>query len=202
MICIWCASLCSKVQLQKTIKRIIHSTCLAYLACNEHERFQAFVWTAFVAFWSEPRCVWQKKRPDNRKKSGKYSWSSWDKNVQWIKESDEQKKKIEWMTEWLKWFMPEPHPTSSLKLTIWIINCYFPDDEKYFVLVWQQNTRISCPHLLAHCLWLGRNTTVAVTYTLTHTPSCYVPDYQKSSSLSWQRDCNFCSTSPVTLQIV
>ena len=94
------------------------------------------------------------------------------------------------------------HPTSSLKLTIWIINCYFPDDEKYFVLVWQQNTRISCPHVLAHCLWWGRNTTVAVTHTFTHTPSCYVPDYQKSSSLSWQRDCNFCSTSPVTLQIV
>ena len=132
MICIWCASLCSKVQLRKTIKRIIHSTCLAYLACNEHERFQAFVYTAFVAFWLEPRCVWQNKRPDNRKRSGKYLWSSWDKNVQWIQESDEQKKKIEWMTEWLKWFMPESHPTRSLKLTIWTINCYFPDDEKYF----------------------------------------------------------------------
>ena len=37
------ASLCSKVKLRKTNKRIIHATCLAYLACKEHERFQAFV---------------------------------------------------------------------------------------------------------------------------------------------------------------
>ena len=139
---------------------------------------------------------------DNRKKSGKYLWSSWDKNVQWIQESVEQKKKSNGWLNGLNGSCGNPTIAWSLKLTIWTINCYFPDDEKYFVLVWQQNTRMSCPHLLAHRLWWGRNTTVAVTQTFTHTPSCYVPDYQKSSSLSWQRDCNFCSTSPVTLQIV